>query len=126
VRRTSLRRTGGLKPGKKGFRTYEWQAEFRAAVLERDGGCVVADWRCYGVLDAHHIIEKGTLHKRGMAERAADPDGGVCLCRYHHVQHHARIYPLTWEHVPTRAKDFADGLGLLELLARTYPTREDT
>ncbi len=36
MKRSPLRRTGGLKPGRKGFRQYEGQAEFREAVLERD------------------------------------------------------------------------------------------
>ncbi len=134
MKRSPLRSTGGLKPGRKGFRQYEGQAEFRQAVLERDGGCVRATDSffnrpgdaCCEQLDAHHLIEKSALAKRGLGEHAADTANGLTLCRFHHDGHHVGGLPLAWDHVPGRAKDFADALGLTELLIRTYPTREDT
>jgi hypothetical protein len=120
-----LARTGKLNPGKKGFRKYDGQAEFRAAVLERDGGCQRLSPACSGRVDAHHLIEKGTLAKRGVPELAADPANGIALCRWHHDAHHNRMCPLGWEHVPARAKDFADALNLTDYLTRVYLVKED-
>ncbi len=126
MKRTELKRGTPLKKGRKGFRTYGGQAEFRDAVLERDGGCIRPSQACLGPLDAHHLIEKQTLAKHGLADHAADPANGICLCRWHHDVHHVAARPLRWEHVPDRAKDFADALGLLDLLASLYPRTEDT
>ncbi len=120
-----LKRTP-LKPGRKGFRTYEGQAEFRDAVFMRDGECVRSGGMCVGPLDAHHLIPKATLTKHGHAGHADDPANGVTLCRQHHDWHHTRLWPLSWVELPDRAKDFADALGLLELLASLYPRTEDT
>ncbi len=120
-----MRRTP-LKRGRKGFRTYEGQAEFRDVVLDRDCLCARYGGTCGGPADAHHLLEKADLAKRGLEAHAADPANGLRLCRYHHDAHHTRFLPLRWEHVPDRAKDFADGLGLLDLLARLYPRTEDT
>jgi 5-methylcytosine-specific restriction endonuclease McrA len=63
------------------LRTYRWQ-KTRLHVIQRDGGCKMADGTCKGRLSAHHI-------KRGGPDT---PDNLVTLCRKHHDQVEGTVF----------------------------------
>lgn len=76
-RRTALRRSAG----KRARSPRPVDASVVAEVVLRDGGCVargvVAEVRCWGRLDPHHVLPRG----RGGGDTA---DNLIVVCRAHH------------------------------------------
>jgi hypothetical protein len=111
-----MRRSGFLKRAvpRRDPTPPEWQRRRGVCPL-----CLTAGW-----VDAHHIIEKQQLRKRGLDQHVWDTRNrlwaGSDCC---HTAHTSRVRPIPRAFVPYEAEVFADELGLGWLLDKTYGER---
>lgn len=113
---------------------------FRDSAFRRSNGlCVVSSQPAD---DAHHVIAKQTLRKHaaaiakreglGAADRVElresllwDPRNGVAVTRYVHDRHTKAVERIPRAALPGCAIEFAREQGLLWLIERDYPEKED-
>lgn len=128
-RKASLRRSDGLKrTGRLKTRLKRVPAEERAEERAwkasiRGRGCEVCSARgeeCDGHLEAHHVVEKKTLKKRGLGHLLWDPDNGLCACYRAHRRHTNRTQPIERRLLRPENESFALRHGLVDALERLY------
>lgn len=119
-----------LKRGKP-LRSRRWHTYPKpAAVIQRDlwreglGRCALnmrGDHVCEGKVRGHHLIAQHALRKRGLHEFLWDKRNRLAVCDAAHHRHHTRCAPLPRSVLPDSVFEFAEELGLLWLLEKTYP-----
>lgn len=117
MRRTPLKR----KPWRKALGDPERRRSFKAAVLIRDGDCVMRGRSlCNGELQAAHVIPKHRLRKLGYgADVVYSASSAMCLCERHHNRHDRWLERVPYAYVPKDCKVFVNALGLAEIFERT-------
>jgi hypothetical protein len=124
VKRSPLKRTGGLKRKRK----ERWSGDLAAAVFWHD--TVIGPHRCvmpgehFGPIQGHHVITKSRLKREGLSDAVWDVRNGVPVCELHHAQHHAHRERLPRELLPAGVFEFAADYGLGWVLDREYPEQE--
>jgi hypothetical protein len=78
------------------------------------------------LIEAHHVLAKRHLKRRGHAGRLWDTRNGMGLCRYHHERHENWSQRIPYELVPADAHEFAAELTLDWLVEREYPRAQSS
>lgn len=103
----------------------EAMAEFHRSTVDR-ARCIVcgktkAEARAAGtVLQAHHVLPKAALRKRGLDHLLWDPRNGAPVCESEHSNHTTRYKPISRSALPPAAEEFASEVGLGHLLEAQY------
>lgn len=81
---------------------------------------------CDGRVEAHHVITRQQLRKRGLADLTWDTRNGMGLCTRAHTRHTGALERVPRRLVPAHAEQFAREHALTHLLDRYYPNEERT
>lgn len=117
-RRTPLNRGGFLRRRKP-----KTIAGFGEIWREGLGGCVVClaeGGACSGPVQAHHIIGRQTLRRRGLLFETLDVRNRLGVCEFRHEQHTTGYKPIPRDVLPASVFEFAEELGLEWYLDKHY------
>ena len=124
-RRTPIQRSRAIRANKNLRASEREQARaWRDAVMRSTGGLSIISG--LPAEEAHHVIPKGVLRRRGLSAHVWDARNGVPLTRREHERHTTRVEPLLLSILPAAAFDFATQHGLEWHVKKHYPTAEVT